>query len=276
MKKAYTILLFTSMLLVSCNDNEFSIEPQEVAVSVHAELDEDAATKAGGGFSTLDKNAYDLRYILEVYDGETSVKRIVKTSDDFEDLSMNVRLLPRAYKFVIWADFVLENSTEDKYYTTASLKAISTKELNTGNDDSNDAYTFAFDITVDDNMSVPDVVLKRPLAKITFVNTGLSQAMNTPITIKYNTALSNTFNALTGVVSGSVSPQFSVTPNGDYSGSSQTQTIAWDYVFCDKTGMNNLSFTFSAEGYDGRIITDISMKPDNHTIVKGKLLIPKP
>ena len=120
---------------------------QEVTLSVS--LPEttraNAQNSAVGGVSNV-LGEYDIRYILEVYnDAGVMVKeRMTKTSDT-TTAQFDLRLIPnRNYTFVVWADFVQNDSQVDLYYNTQNggLRNVAINEsLWNAMDEARDAYT---------------------------------------------------------------------------------------------------------------------------------------
>ena len=102
-----------------------------------------------GGANNVDATSYDLRFILEVYDGETLAYRDAQPVDEnftAATVNFNARLLAKSYTFVLWADFVNEGSVENLYYNADNLKEISYTEtvrndVNTLSTDIADAYS---------------------------------------------------------------------------------------------------------------------------------------
>ena len=123
--------LFALMMifLFSCADDKTSTGKERdgmVDFSIKASIPQEIKTYASetGGASNVDKTMFSLRYIMEVYDGETLAYRGYQiVSDNFTgtDVTFNVRLLAKEYKFVFWADFVDKNNpNKDLYYQTCA------------------------------------------------------------------------------------------------------------------------------------------------------------
>lgn len=154
MKKTYlSILSLATMALVfgSCQRDELESEVVggEVEVSLSAGLPSGLTTYGSshmGGATNVNADEFDLRYTLEVYDGEEVVYEatsIVPQNFDSENASFSARLLAKKYKFVLWADFVTNGTQDDLYYNTADLRNISyTGKVDAAklSDDAVDAY----------------------------------------------------------------------------------------------------------------------------------------
>ena len=111
MKKYYlSILSLATMALVfgSCQRDEFDSTAVggEVEVSLSAGLPSGLATYGPshlGGATNVNPDDYDLRYILEVYDGENMVYKdttVVPSDFSSSNASFSARLLAKKYKLI--------------------------------------------------------------------------------------------------------------------------------------------------------------------------------
>ncbi len=226
MKKTYlSILSLVSMALVfgSCQRDELESEVVggEVEVSLSAGLPSGLTTYGSshmGGATNVNADEFDLRYTLEVYDGEEVVyeaSSIVPENFASENASFSARLLAKKYKFVLWADFVTNGTQDDLYYNTADLRNISyTGKVDAAklSDDAVDAYYKVVDVDLTTGgKQISGIKLQRPFGKIRFVATdalsnGVSQA-ETPASVKIDfkgASVPSSFNALTGEASGNM------------------------------------------------------------------------
>ena len=164
----------------------------------------------------------DLRYSLEVYDyskdgyeNAVPVKdRLVKVVDSYESVAFDLRLVPgRKYHFVVFADFVPQDATENANIDTQSdlglhheigenLGQITIKN-DAINDECTDAYFATKDITIS-NSAAQDIVLKRPYGKVRVIATDLDQLnLNVEpksVKVTYTAAHPAAFNAVTGAI----------------------------------------------------------------------------
>lgn len=139
----------------------------------------DSLSSARGGITNTDINAYDLRYIIAVYDNDpnTNVQYIapkIKTLDQYAPYTYSIRLTPgHIYRVVAWADFVKQGSEADLHYDTSDLTNITCKDKNWEqvNDESRDAYFITDTIEVKKDWLGKNLVLKRPFAKVRVVTT---------------------------------------------------------------------------------------------------------
>lgn len=171
-----------------------------------------------GGANNVDATSYDLRFILEVYDGETLAYRDVQSVDkNFTTATVNfsARLLAKSYTFVLWADFVKEDSQDDLYYNTNSLTAISynTAEVNEVEDlskDIADAYSAHKVIDLSTSSKSESITLTRPFGKIRLLatdkdiqnNQNNTEVPKAALLAFQNAEFPANFNALTGEASG--------------------------------------------------------------------------
>ena len=214
MKKLFGLLALV-LAVVSCQ-NDFdgtNLRGDEVAVTLNVAVPDDATRAAGSdsalsGLQNIDLNRYDIRYILEVYDkdGELAKGPIVKCEDVDASTSFDLRLVPgRAYRFVVWADFVLQDSDDDlHYYTEGGLQNISLLGDQKANDESRDAYTCVHLVERFQSGAPIAIELKRPFAKLRVVTTDMNHLYSplTSVTVDYTTPIYTTYNALTEVKGG--------------------------------------------------------------------------
>ena len=182
-------LMTTTLLLSSCQREDMgATESGEVNFTVTAGIPAGIATYAEDAFShqggaiNVDPMQYDLRYILEVYtEDENPVRVYRKTAivpDDFSsDVTFSARLVAKKYKFVFWADFVENGSTEDTeglHYNTDPLTQISYKDgvsLDDLGTDMIDAYYHVEEVDLTKSQNIQGILLHRPFGKIRLIAT---------------------------------------------------------------------------------------------------------
>ena len=183
-------------------------------ITTYSPADDNAFSHMGGA-NNVDATSYDLRFILEVYDGETLAYRDVQSVDEnftAATVNFNARLLAKSYTFVLWADFVNESSVENLYYNADNLKEISYTEtvrndVNTLSTDIADAYSANKVIDLSTSSKSESIKLTRPFGKIRLLATDENIANNTevPVSVKLDfqdAELPANFNALSGETSG--------------------------------------------------------------------------
>ena len=163
----------------------------------------------------------NLRYTLEVYDAdaldEAPVKdRMVKIVDKYEPVTFDLRLIPnREYRFVVFADFVLEKYTDEtandetqgdmglRHTIGSTLQNITIKNDKI-NEECTDAYFASEKITIT-NSAAQNIVLRRPYGKVRVIATDLHELnLNVDpayIIVTYEAAHRAAFNAVTGEIS---------------------------------------------------------------------------
>ena len=225
-----------SAVLWSCKQTEPDYENANGMATCHitAGIQNEIQTYASeqGGIINVDKDTYDQRYILEVYDGDDCVYREVKITEIGDYTDFNVRLLAKKYTFAFWADFTSNNSLEDNLYVTAAgldnITYNSGVDLNRLSDDCADAYCCIEEIDLtNSSQKISNALLKRPLGKIRFLATRL-----------YGETIPSSYNVLTGTAAGSLTANdlhFSIMP--EKTSINQTETIGYLlgslYLFAD-------------------------------------------
>ena len=209
-------------------------------------------------YQGTDWSQVDLRYSLEVYDADAldaaPVKdRQVVIVDEYQPVTFDLRLVPnRDYRFVVFADFVEDGKhAEDvnpaiaaqrdlglHHVIDGTLQNITIKE-DAINDESTDAYFCSKMIRVE-NSKGESIVLKRPYGKVRVIATDLAELnLNvdpTSVVVTYDACHPNTFNAVTGAIS------------GEYTEKSYT----YNYADISKVSLANHYYTV---GYDAETIT---------------------
>ena len=218
MKAKFLALAALVLGLASCQTdtiNGVKVDANgEAPVTIQVALPE--ATRAAGADSALGaignvdlENAYDIRYILGVYDeGDELAKRIEKFEDKSTSTTFDLRLVPgRHYRFVVWADFVAEDTEGALHYDASDLKDIKLVKSMAQNmpmDESRDAYTGVF-YTADNGGNVfssqteVNMTLTRPFAKLRVVANDMKELYSDLVsaTVTYSVPLYTSFNALT-------------------------------------------------------------------------------
>ncbi|MBQ5899789.1 MAG: hypothetical protein IIW87_07800, partial [Alistipes sp.] len=306
--KKLLALLAVVLAVVSCQKeiNGLAVDSNnEAAVSLSVALPE-GATRAAGADSALgaidnglDMGVYDIRFILEVYDmsgaaPELAKERMVKCGNE-TTATFNFRLVPgRDYNFVVWADFVLNDSEADLHYDTnvngLGLRAVAIKDW-TAIDESRDAYTES--VRVDNYNGTSKIgengviTLTRPFAKLRVVTNDIKEMISIrPSVVKvnyfstkfytafdalYENPIDQTYNGHTLTVN--LAEDFYANENPEETG---VQTLFADYFFA-KEG-DRVMFTMDVETNHGPAIpqvtfnTNIPVKRNNLTTVYGPIL----
>ena len=296
-------LAITALILgmVSCQKDQAGLDvivDGEQETTINVSLPE--TTRANSALGAVDNgvlNDYDIRYILEIYDGENRIKRMVDVKDNSTSTAFDVRLIPGyPYTFVAWADFVEQGSVAydvndveqdiDLYYeTTGGLKAV-TAILDNGKwvamTEARDAYTGKHYEDSYSSASNITLELKRPFAKLRVVTTDVEDLKNlgnvttTKVSVDYRTKVYTGFNALTAEANTADDLYaFEYVPNV-YTETNQTDlTLLADYLFGTVNG--TIQFDLTAKFSNGKetstnFNTDIPLERNKVTTIKGNIL----
>ncbi len=295
-------------LMVSCENNCWNIFGKDNNVDVVLKVTSPQMNSTRGEVSVLDSalgaidnfnnnvemwKEYDLRYILEIYEVVTSgtttttseqpiYKRQVITTDDYDADGFNfkIQVVPnRTYKFVIWADFVVEGSKEDLFYDTTNLRAISRKAdyVHRAMEEALDAYHISLTQEIKGAVTL-DAELTRPMAKLRVVAIDYDEISSystlSKVDIKFDTEKNpvyRVFNAVSNSISDnceaheynlSVDPA----PYKAYTGTTEEGkevsgfVLFSDYIFAERTinkgEKNEQPVSFSMAVYDKENTTE--------------------
>lgn len=289
MKKFLLGLVAVALMTVSCQNDAWNFFGFDTDVNVVLKVKSPqlASTRADvgldssiGAIDNFDNNAelwdkYDLRYILEIYevkekDGVVSTssepiyKRQVQTTPSYDNgVDFDIRLVPnRTYKFVVWADFVNEDSTEDLHYDTTDLHAISRKQsvAHIAMEETLDAYHISETWEIRNSTNIP-LTLTRPFAKLRVVAIDhheiSSYSTLDRVEVKFDTEknpVCKTFNAVNNEISDNCANHSYVcdvnpAPYKEYSGKSDEGAeikgfvLFSDYILAPRDGEQPVSFS---------------------------------
>ena len=275
--KRFLALAALVLGLASCQT-----EPEGLNVNVGGEVDTvvsvslPEATRATSdvGFNIADtSDNYEVRYILEIYLGD-SCQRHIKVADG-ASVAFPVRLAPgRDYTFVAWADIVEKNDDrkkmeKDRYYYTTSdrgLRNISIIEDKwNAMDESRDAFT-AKETRTGFSAQAVDLHLKRPFAKLRVVATDCEDVVNLGLepksaVVTYSQKMPCKYNALEQEVT-------------DVEETYRTHTITYDvenHVYTDNKGEFTLfaDYFFADDvHYIAKFSLDVYAAADDTTPIK--------
>ena len=242
-----------------------------------------------GGSTNVDKENYDQRFILEVYDGENYTNlayREVKTVEVGEKTSFDVRLLAKKYKFALWADFVENGSTDDNLYNTSEgLDAVTIINSNRpAGQEIADAYCYSEEVDLTDGSLSKSFTLRRPFGKIRLISTDkpANDVNNsegyTPksVIVTYGTdvLVPTGYNVLTGEASGEIDAgNYSFKPYKEEvtvggTGKGELYILGIDYILASKS-MTNVSFDVQVDDNGTRSVTNIPVSANKLTTVIG-------
>lgn len=296
MKARFFAIAAMVLSLASCQRDQAGLDSvvageQDVNITVALPEVTRATNSEVGALGNIDLTKYDIRYILEVYEGEDLAKeRFVNYENDARSTNFSMRLIPgRDYRFVVWADFVKEGTQVDLHYNTANLKSVEAINL-AAIDESRDAYTAICNV---ENFSsakgIPAIELKRPFGKLRVQTTDVNQMTTlrpVGVTVRYfDTKFAHKFNAFT---SEAIAEYVEVAPvtvdltkeackyTNEKPEENGLQTLYADYFFATESG--DVKFDFDVKLNDGTVVptlsfnTYIPVKRNVLTTVRGNVL----
>lgn len=247
------ILLFFLAVLAftSCSDDVTMDVVVDDCVPCQVSVDLAPETRAAAeSLDSLLGSGYELRYVLEIYEGTTrrGGQQVAYSSD--LSVVFAVKLPPtRTYHFVVWADIVDKRTDanptpESTYYNTDPLTRVSFKDW--ANSDLRDAFAGVVEVRDYSSSSSINLKLKRPFAKLRIVDTGGIQTADAQtMTVQLTPNFPNTFNVLSGTATSVNSLQsHTVVLDRNVSGK---QTLFTDFIFAGDT---DTSINISVDFYD--------------------------
>lgn len=192
-KNNFMIMLFAlcCILVSSCDVHEFpDPKPKEIPFVLHLEYDTEMplykiVEMGEGGLAKSSSSGYDIRYIVNVYDGEDDASReelysFVFTKDGVSELDNSVTLvLPEGnYRFVVWTDYVHRGLEQDFHYVTERFEYVTLPESDhCGSTDLRDAFSGSVTAEVSEESTEAEVAMSRPMAKFNFISTDVRNFM---------------------------------------------------------------------------------------------------
>ncbi|MBR5197738.1 MAG: right-handed parallel beta-helix repeat-containing protein, partial [Alistipes sp.] len=256
------------------------------------------ASSADSGLVNVDPTAYDLRYILEVYDaaGDVFVYRAVETkatnATDARTVTFPVRLIPeRSYNFVVWADFVYKNGSADLYYntlnnTTYGLNAVTIADGKwVAMDEARDAYTAVKYVDSYNSGKSINLTLIRPFGKLRVITTDIAaldalavNARPTAVKVTYKNGVYTGFNALTETgLNAGANAEFNNTLSADQyeENDDENMVLFTDYIFGTTTGtiQFDMEVTYANDNKSTNSFnTEIPVQRNYLTTISGNIL----
>lgn len=310
MKKLLLAVMALTLAAVSCQKDIDYTGKDAVEISLNVDAPELGTTRGETGmnsgkgaidnFSDDEWATYDLRYMLEIYDVTPGYEnltvpvknRMVQTFDSYQPTTFELRLIPnRVYKFVVWADFVDEDTDTDLFYNTESLANITriTTPSNSAMHECMDAYFIQKDIEIK-NALTNTVTLTRPFGKVRVITKDIHEVNygTTPAKVDitfYNHPTFVSLNALSGqseTTVETVSYTYNIAKEAPYAAgydaSAEYQTLFADYIFTDRDNAQEINFTMDVTDQNGRPVrshdfnTQIPVKRNHLTTIIGNLL----
>ena len=188
--------------------------------------------------SNVEFEEYDVRYIVKVYDKETSSREVLYsftfTKDDVSELdnSVTMSIVEGEYRFVVWTDYVEQGSEADLYYATDRFEYVTFAGSSyVGCNDRRDAFTGSVTATVSEESLESTVVMTRPMAKFNFITTDVEDFVSDDcvVVFRYNGFMPSAYNLHAGGNADTMAGIFFESRISQPSGSEAE--IGFDYVF---------------------------------------------
>jgi hypothetical protein len=253
MKNLIYLLLALPLLFTSCSNEDMATSEESVQVSFCAEIPQPMGTRASSTLS-VDK------VYCAVFENGVEITNLRQDIDIVE--SQSIIFAPslikgRTYDIVFWA-------SKAGAYDVTDLTAITRTTGSAATESDFDAFTAHIDVFVSNDNQPKPIVLTRPLAQLNLGVTpedwdgvaSVSTFNMTPTNITISLTGKDTFNALTGLVTGD---DKSISYNLSVSGSEFTieektyKNIAMCYVLPDAQ-KENFDITFSINDQNGDAI----------------------
>lgn len=292
MKRVTFWLLSLVFGLTACTQQEdFELAGNEVNYKMNIGVDNGVQTRADNEFPNPDLVVnYKPRYIVEIYNNNVLYKRLVQSSNVVE-----FRLVTnQAYDFLVWVDYVNindpENDLQDIHYNTTSLKSISLSGSYANNDESRDAFSYAFSKTAEEignQANNFDIVCTRPFGQLNITATDWNYTGNLlllPTKVNISFTVYSEYNVLTGIASVPVTIPLTYTINQDLAGAvlsdGTTRKLTCDYILAPNTEAyvipNTVLTFFNASGdvitNTGAMLINLPIQRNFKTNVSGMLL----
>lgn len=259
-------------------------------------------------------DTHQLRYTIRAYDIKERAAspvpkatfRITAPIGEKIDSWLTLELLPGDYRLVVWADYVDSNSYSDKYYNTDDFVEVILKndDGHPGSSPYRDAFYGETNIHINqpyEDQTEASVILKRPMAKYTFVSNDLREFLDKeasrtrqvasidqapmhapPLTdytvrIVYTRYMPCSFNVHTGKPADSrtgVEYRSLISMMDE-----DNAQLAFDHVFTNGSE-TSVAVAMEVIHKDGTVVgrmpqIDVPLKRSHHTIITGKFLTTK-
>jgi len=278
MKNLIYLLLALPLLFTSCSNEDMATSEESVQVSFCAEIPQPMATRASSTLS-VDK------VYCAVFENGVEITNLRQDIDIVESQSIIFapRLIKgRTYDIVFWA-------SKAGAYDVTDLTAITRTTGSVATESNFDAFTAHIDVFVSNDNQPKPIVLTRPLAQLNLGVTpedwdGVASESTfnmIPTNITISLTGKDTFNALTGLVTGddkSISYDISVSGSEFTIEEKTYKNIAMCYVLPDAQ-KENFDITFSINDQNGDAIRSnvainaVPLQANYKTNVVGGLLI---
>lgn len=300
----FAIATLVLLFAVSCQRDELqggSISGEEVSVSISAVMPEGgepvvrSATDPGDG---SDVN----RCIMSIYLADEGLADgpILYADKVIAQVSGKTAVFPdqrlvsgHKYRFVFWADYVTDNSSEDGraadlHYDTQNFPTVSFKDgaAYKSNDDTRDAFFLVEDVTVS-GPSTQSFELRRPFGQLNIITNdwgaipeeAAPQLRPAKVKLTFND-VPNTIDLLTGEVSGAADLTGEVVEVSKIAQDGDAKHLSFDYILAkegEQTILPDFTMDFLADNGNTKVtdtytFTNIPVQRNYQTNVRGNLL----
>lgn len=291
------------MLLASCQRDELTggtPAGEEVTVSISAVMPEGgepvvrSATDPGDG---SDVN----RCIMSIYLADEDLQAPILYAEKVTaSVSGKTAVFPdqrlvsgHEYRFVFWADYVADNTSEtgratDLNYDTQSFPTVSFKDgaAYKSNDDTRDAFFLVEDVTVS-GPSTQSFELRRPFGQLNIITNdwgaipkeAADQLRPAKVKLTFND-VPNTIDLLTGEVSGAADLTGKAVEVSEIAQDGDAKHLSFDYILAkegEQTILPDFTMDFLADNGNTKVtdtytFTNIPVQRNYQTNVRGNLL----
>ena len=245
------------------------------------------ATRANSADSGLDNKVldnYDLRFILEIYQGEKCYR--MESIGEETEATFPVRVVQgHEYDFVVWADFVKkgakvdDDTIDDLYYNTESGLDEITIRNNAAMTEARDAYYGVAHLDADKAVStISNITLTRPFAKVRVITTDLSDCIEQlglqpqTATVTYTTETYDKFDARNKNVWSVRNDDNEKFIEYDKSAYGEDNLFV-DYILVPQGTQSTVKFDLNVTNVINRSFnTDIAVEANKLTTIKGNIL----
>lgn len=281
MKKLRSFIMLSALMsaMFSCQKDPNSTSEQSSCSTLTVTIPCNIETRSTADYG---QGKQINRCILEIYRegklyGERQVQEVSGNQVTFTDL---VLVSNQTYDFVLWAD--CGDGTEDKYYNTTNLNAITVNAGNkayTGNDDGFDAFYAKKTFTVTDVL-LENITLSRPFGQLNVKTNDLQKIANnytdlkpTQVQVSFK-SVPTTFNALTGELG---DEQTSITYTANIADEA-SGVLCIDYILANPEEANLSDFSISFLNQYGSVLAtndnfkNVPIRRNYRTLVSGNLI----
>lgn len=244
MKLYRYIICITATLLVGCS-NSLVGNGDDDLVDVHFTMNTMDDTRAGEDEPTPS------RYVVEIYGGSGVDYKFIEQKE-YADPNFTLRLPKGNYNFYFWAD------SGPNYYDTKTLSAVTVKP----NDLSLERVCYAgkkIGVVIGESFPPIDVTIKRPVARINYINTGAGAAPGTEATFVYTAP--GGYNVVAETPLASISYSISSTYDAT------SAFFAVDYLFPVESGKVDIVATIASKV---TTMTNITIQANKQTNISAK------